>query len=298
MPECIYKSIVDFLQEGLYFVDTDRTITYWNKGAERISGFSAEEVIGKKCSDNILTHVDEHGNSLCLGSCPLLASIEDQQSREAVVYLHHKNGQRIPVQVWVNPLFDSTDKLIGGFEVFTDISNKQANEAKIIELERLSLLDHLTQLSNRAYVEKELEAFFAEKERFGMPFGIIFIDIDFFKKINDTYGHDIGDEVLKFVAKTFSSNSRPFDLYGRWGGDEFIGILKNIDQKALCYYGERLRQLIENSYIMTGTSKIQVTISLGGTLARNDDTPSSILKRADELLYRSKKTGRNHLTSD
>jgi diguanylate cyclase (GGDEF)-like protein len=96
-----------------------------------------------------------------------------------------------------------------------------------------------------------------------MPFGILFIDIDHFKKFNDTYGHDVGDNVLKFIANTFVANARPFDLYGRWGGEEFIGIIRNINGENLESLGNRLCSLVENSYLIHETEKLYVTISIG-----------------------------------
>ena len=195
-----YERIVESLHDGLYFVNRDRIITYWNKAAEQISGFAADEVVGRSCSDNILTHVDSEGNSLCTGMCPLAETIEDGKARETEVYMHHKNGHRIPVSVRVSSLTDGEGNIVGGIELFSDISNQAANELRVKELEKLALLDNLTQLANRLYIEREIQSRFEEKKRFNVPFGILFIDIDHFKKFNDTYGHDVGDAVLKFVA--------------------------------------------------------------------------------------------------
>ena len=291
-----FDRILDNLRDGLYLVDPDRTITYWNKAAEAISGFTAAEVIGRSCSDNILNHVDTEGNLLCLGMCPLAECIADGQPREADVYLHHKDGHRIPISVRASVLTDAEGKVIGGIELFTDISNRSANELRIKELESLALLDSLTQLANRNYIEKEIHNRFDEKKRFNVPFGILFIDIDHFKNVNDTYGHETGDNVLKFVAKTFTSNSRPFDLYGRWGGEEFIGIIRHIDYRELEQMGNRLRSLIQNSFFMRDDKKIHVTISIGATLVRDDDSIDSLINRADMFLYESKSAGRNRLT--
>lgn len=291
-----YARIIDSLHDGLYFVDANRIITYWNKAAERISGFSSAEVIGKSCADNILTHVDSTGRSLCLGLCPLAACIADGTDREAEVYLHHKDGHRVPVLVRVSTLKDPADNVIGGIELFTDISNIQANNLRVIELEKLALLDNLTQLANRNYLERELQSRFEENRRLKIPFGILFIDIDYFKAVNDTYGHATGDEVLRFIAQTFVSNSRPFDLYGRWGGEEFLGIIRNINSDDLVHLGNRLRALIEHSYIIHSGEKLHVTVSLGATSMKKGDTMESLIKRADSLLYESKRTGRNRLT--
>lgn len=291
-----YARIIENLYDGLYFVDRDRKITFWNKGAERISGFSAAEVVGRHCSDNILTHVDAEGNTLCLGACPLAATIGDGMPREATVFLHHKDGHRVPVSLRISALTDDTGAVIGGIELFTDISNQAANELRIRELEKLALLDTLTQLANRRFLEREVRNRLEEKKRFNVPFGILFIDIDHFKMFNDTYGHAVGDEVLRFAAKTMVANSRAFDLYGRWGGEEFLGIIRNVSAQDLDRIGNRLRMLVENAYLASGQGKLKVTISVGAAIAQDGDSMAALLKRADELLYESKKAGRNRLT--
>ncbi|MBU1566058.1 MAG: sensor domain-containing diguanylate cyclase [Proteobacteria bacterium] len=288
--------IIDNLNDGLYFVDTNRVITYWNKAAERITGFTAAEVVGKSCADRILTHIDSEGKCLCTGLCPLAATIADGANREAEIFLHHKDGHRVPVLVRISLLRDQDGKVIGGVELFTDLSNIRANTLRIQELEKLALLDNLTQLANRNYIERALRSGFLEHKRMKIPFGLFFIDIDHFKKVNDTYGHDGGDEVLRFVAQTLSANSRPFDLYGRWGGEEFLGIIRNINADDLVQLGDRLRVLIEHAYIYHDGIKLQATVSIGATLVKEGDTAKSLIKRADSLLYESKRGGRNRLT--
>lgn len=293
LEEASYKQIIENLHDGLYFVDNNRIITYWNKAAEQISGFTAKEVLGTSCADNILTHIDDDGNNLCTGKCPLAATITDGESREAEVYMHHKDGHRIPVSVRVSTLTDTDGKIIGAIELFTDISNRAATELRVKELEKLALLDNLTQLANRRYIENELQGRLEEKRRFNVPFGVLFIDIDQFKKINDIYGHVLGDRVLKFIASTFTANARPFDVYGRWGGEEFIGILRNINAKDLELMGNRLRSLTEKSYIVHKNENLNVTISIGATLVEDIDTIDSLIKRVDTLMYKSKAAGRN-----
>ena len=291
-----YMRIIDNLHDGLYYTDRKRVIRYWNKAAERITGYSASEVIGSACSDNILVHVDADGNNLCKGMCPLADTMEDGKPREVDVYLHHKKGHRIPVSVRVNPLTDNEGTIIGGVELFTDIRSREANELRIKELERLALLDELTQLANRRYVETELRNLLAEKKRFHVPLGILFMDIDHFKSVNDTYGHDAGDEVLKMTADTLVSNARPFDLYGRWGGEEFIGVLRNLQVENLEEVANRIRLLIEKSYIEHNGEQLSVTISMGATMVKDEDSLETLIKRADGLLYQSKNNGRNLVT--
>jgi len=291
-----YKALIDNIFDGLYLVDKDRSIIYWNHVAETITGYRAEEVVGRRCRDNILVHVDEDGQSLCLGRCPLQATIQDGVFRDAEVYLQHKDGHRVPVWIRAAPLHDNAGNIIGGAELFTDLSANNAITTKVNELEKLSFLDSTTQMANRRYLEMELHNRISEKNRYGATFGIVFMDIDFFKRVNDNYGHALGDRVLKAVARTFMNTARPSDLMGRWGGEEFVGILKRVDDNGLRSAAERVRSLVEKSHILENGLTLKVTVSIGGTLADPTDTADSIIKRADTLLYRSKENGRNRCT--
>ena len=288
--------VLENLHDGLYFTDTHRVITFWNHAAERITGYTAAEVLGRSCAANILVHVDTDGRSLCRGLCPLALTMADSVGREAEVFLRHRDGHRVPVLVRTGPLKDRAGQVVGGVELFTDLSNILANNSRVRELEQLALLDTLTQLANRAYLQREIEARFEEMRRYGIPFGLLFMDIDFFKRFNDTYGHDVGDDVLKLVANTFVANSRAFDVYGRWGGEEFVGVIRSIDAEDLVVLGNRMRVLVNQSFLMHDEARLGVSISLGATVAKPDDTAESLIKRADQLLYRSKKEGRNRLT--
>jgi PAS domain S-box-containing protein len=117
-----YATLLDNLYDGVYFVDRERRITFWNKAAERITGFTKAEVVGKRCADNLLRHVDNRGNSLCEGACPLSYTLNDSQPRSASVFLHHKDGHRLPVAIRVAPITDHQQKIVGAVEIFRDNS--------------------------------------------------------------------------------------------------------------------------------------------------------------------------------
>ena len=116
----IHRRILDEIQDGVYFLDTDRRITYWNRGAERITGFKSDEVLGRCCSDNILMHVDHAGLQLCKGHCPAARTIADGSFQEDEVFLHHKQGHRVPVRVRTSPVRDEAGGIIGAVEIFND----------------------------------------------------------------------------------------------------------------------------------------------------------------------------------
>lgn len=288
-----FENLIENLHDAVYFVDKGRTITFWNKAAEQLTGFTSDEVVGSRCSENILNHVDAQGKNLCKGGCPLSQSIRDGSSHDAEVFLHHKSGHRVPVQVRVTPLRDEDGNIVGAAEMFIDNSQAHVLQKRVGELQKLALLDGLTRISNRSHLQSELEIRFHERNRYGLGFGVLFMDLDDFKQINDTHGHDVGDKVLKMAAATLSSTARPFDHFGRWGGEEFLGIIRNVDLDSLINIGERCRVLIEKSYIPVGKQLLNITISVGATLPRAGDTMDSLLKRADDLLYQSKEKGKN-----
>lgn len=293
----LYKQLLDHVHDGVYFVDTNREILYWNNGAQRITGYSAEEVVGSSCADNILVHVDEHGEELCHGFCPLLMTMGDTKDHHAEVYLHHKDGHRIPVSVHVTPIHNEDGEVVGCVETFHE-SSIGPDPLYIKELEKASLLDPLTQVANRRYIEMKLASSMEEFRRYGVPFGIIFADIDNFKAINDTYGHLVGDDVLKMVARTLQHNVRTTDLVGRWGGEEFLIIASHVSFQNLKKLADKLRTMIDTSFLSTRDIFVRMTMTFGATMVRADDTEETLMERADRLMYRGKTGGRNRVETE
>jgi len=292
--EEMYRDLLDNLVDGVYFTDPEGRITYWNKGAERLSGFSRSEVLGKLCRDNILMHVDSEGLELCPSDCPMRATARDGVLREVDAFLHHKDGSRRPIHVRTTPLKDHSGNIIGAIEVFSDNTAMTQMAERLAQMEQLALLDELTGLPNRRYLESHLYAQLEEFGRDGWPFGILYMDIDDFKLVNDRFGHEAGDRVLRIVAKTLAANSRSFDVVGRWGGEEFLAILHNVDLKRLQDLAERMRMLVDQS-VLAGPESLHVTISIGGTRVSIGDTVGSVLYRADANLYRAKQSGKNRV---
>src|SRR5689334_15269715 len=120
MSEISPDKLLELLFDGLYYVDRNKKISFWNKAAEKITGYERAEVTGFCCADNILRHIDDEGHELCLDGCPLSATLFDGQVREAHVYLHHKRGHRVPVSIRVTPIRDAEGEIIGAAEVFAD----------------------------------------------------------------------------------------------------------------------------------------------------------------------------------
>jgi diguanylate cyclase (GGDEF)-like protein/PAS domain S-box-containing protein len=294
-----FRLLSDYLYDGIYGIDQDRKIIYWNRAAEHITGYSREEVIGIHCWNNVLVHLDADGNSLCeTNTCPAVRAMEGNEVEEAKIYLKHKDGHRLPVVTRILPMRDSEGRLIGVMGVFKDISPMVSYQQELESLKRLSLLDPLTEIGNRRYLEIHLQAKLDELSRYDWPFGIIFCDMDSLKQINDTYGHQKGDEVIKMVARTLGNCVRPFDFVGRWGGDEFMAIITKVKDWQLYAIAERLRLLVQESAIKNGSQHIRTTISIGTTVARPGDSEEQLIKRVDQMLYKSKTAEGNRVTMD
>ena len=288
---------LDQLFEAAYLVDKDRKIIFWNKAAEKLTGYAKDEVIGKSCRDNILMHLGCQGKEMCT-NCPLVRSINSEKIVETDAYMHHKDGHRAPVHIKIIPVKNVAGKITGAIELFTMLDSQESLVSKVEKLEKLSNMDPLTGLANRRFAENVLLQRIGELHRFGWNSGIIFFDIDNFKLCNDNFSHNVGDRILLTVARTLQSNIRGLDFVSRWGGEEFIVILRNISKEFLIERAELLRQLVMESFIFVGEKKISVTVSGGVTMLNEDDDAVSIIDRADKLMYKSKRSGKNRISSD
>jgi diguanylate cyclase (GGDEF)-like protein/PAS domain S-box-containing protein len=292
-----HAKLLDGLFDGVYFVDAERKITYWNRGSESLTGYSACEAVGKHCFDNFLAHVDETGCALCTNSCPLADTIRDGQRREAEVFLRHKLGHRVPVCVRAAPIRDGLGQIVGAVEVFSDVTAKKQIERRVHELEGMAFRDSLTGLPNRRYMELKVRQAVEEAQQFGRSFGLLMLDIDHFKQVNDLRGHDAGDAVLKAVSETLRMGLRGEDVVGRWGGEEFLVLLPDVGASGLHDFAERCRGLVGESGVLVGETRVSVTISVGATLVAREDSSHGAIKRADMLMYFSKSGGRNQTTT-
>lgn len=296
IKDALLRDMLDSVTEGVYFVDLDRRITYWNRGAERISGYRADEVVGSRCSDNLLRHVDDTGRELCGELCPLVAVMQGQTDIRAEVFLHHKDGHRVPVTVKALPFYDDGNVLRGAIEVFTDRSERLAVLAELQELRKENLTDALTGLGNRRYIDIRLDALVQGNEAGDGRFGLLMIDIDHFKRVNDTYGHATGDRVLRMAAWSLANAVRRGDVAARWGGEEFVVLAPGADAAALSEIAERVRTMTEKSWLtLEDGREVRVTVSVGGAVVRAGETPALAIARADRLLYRCKEAGRNRV---
>ncbi len=281
------------MSEAVYVVDRQRRITYWNPAAEHLTGFPAAEVLGRHCRDGILNHVDDTGAPLCGARCPLLATMRDGNPSEAFVFLHHRDGHRVAVAVRGAALRNSDGRITGAVEVFHDDSRYRAAQSEADEAQQLALTDPLTRLGNRRMLQHALESRRDESRRYGRRYAVLFADIDHFKNVNDSYGHDTGDQVLQLVAATLRDCTRISDTVGRWGGEEFLYLAPVADEIQAIALAERTRHLVHASWLPGPERPITVTLSIGIALANPDETSTHVVDRADAAMLNAKQQGRN-----
>ena len=293
--EGLYLNIINNLKDGVYFVDKERRITFWNRAAEEITGYAMEEIVGRKCEDNLLNHIDSEGRPLCIVGCPLYASMIDGMQRKEEVFLRHKSGYRIPIIVNIFPIWEN-NIITGAIEIFTPNSPVVYKDDLVEQLSNMAMRDAMTGLPNRYYLQSFISYKINEYNRFGSKFAVLFMDIDNFRIFNNKYGHEAGDTVLKSVAATNQMNTRKSDMFGRWGGEEFVGIYLVKALYDAPILGEKARMLVANTQIPY-IKPLSVTVSVGITVVRDGDTVDSIIARADQLMYQSKTAGKNRVTS-
>lgn len=279
-----YWKLLDTMKDGVYFANKKRRITYWNKGAEELTGYRSGEVLGRGCCDNILNHIDCQGNILCENDCPINRAMEKGETIECKIYLHHKNGHLIPTIVRVNPVKNKKGDVIGAVQIFSDRSAKELFMDRIRRLEDAGYIDPMTMIPNQKYIELHLKTRFWVMNQSGLPFGILYMKIDQMEDIKKNYGMKTVEQLLKNTARTFSNNMTPLDLIGRWEEEEFIGVFRNVDKEELNKIASIYRILVEKTSFFIEDQSLTITISVSAALAQPEYNEKTIIDRAKKNL--------------
>jgi diguanylate cyclase (GGDEF)-like protein/PAS domain S-box-containing protein len=288
----LYKQLLDRMSDGVYFVDRNRRILYWNEGATQLTGYQADEVIGRSCQDNTVCHVDAVGRPVCLDGCLLSDCMGDGIPRDAELFLIHKQGRRVPVSIQVQPIRGASGSIVGAVEIFRDNTAQIEVRRKAEAMERLAFLDPLTQQPNRRFLEMSLRTALVEFEAHGDAFGVLLFDLNNFKAINDSFGHTSGDRALLEVARTLVGALRSKDVVGRWAGDEFLAIAHNVNMQVLGELAERCVMLVQAASFRNNEGGLEkLSISVGAALAKPGDDVEKLLAHADRRMYEKKKAG-------
>jgi len=281
--------ILDSISSGVYALNNRRNILFWNKKAEEITGFTEEEVLGKSCKDNILEHINEAGRNLCQHGCPVSTTLADGRERETKVYLHHKEGHRIPVSVKVFPVYDDKNMIEGAIEIFDDMREKEKFLKEIEKYKNIVYIDNLTGIPNRKYLEDNTNRILKESQKFNYDSGVLLIEVQNIPKINKEYGNEIGDRVIKMIGMNLHSNTRNSDITGRLEGNKFLSILRFVNRDHIKLIAEKYIKTAESCFIMKGEKKITTSIKIIGTQVKKDDTKETIDKRLFETLNNTDK---------
>nr|MCU0227556.1 sensor domain-containing diguanylate cyclase [Bryobacterales bacterium] len=281
--------------DGVYFVDTERRITYWNAAAERVSGYPRQEMLGHRCPEGGLLHCDASGKVLCQEGCPLEAVLHGNQPETCQVFLRCKSGNRVPVIVSAAPVLNNEGIVVGVAEVFRENTAQVLAVNESLEAAGEAYQDPLTRIGNRRFAELHISRVLQQPYRQQRPGALLFLDVDHFKEVNDTYGHLAGDAVLKAVAQTICRTVRSVDLVCRWGGEEFLILLAGVSAKEMLEVAERCRALVAKSSSMRESGYPRVTCSIGAALLSEADTMESLLQRADAAMYQAKRQGRDRV---
>lgn len=293
--EGFLQSLFDASFDGMYCVDRNRRVLRWNRAAERITGYTEQQMLNTVCAQSALCHIDDRGQRLCMRGCPLAEAISTGRATQQQLYLLHRQGHRLPVMVRTAPVRDAQGNIIGAVEVFCERS--RAGSGAVAPLQDGSLEEALLSTASRAMLESTIRTKLDQLVRDGHGFGVLAIEPDRHRWARDLYGEHAATELLRMVARTLFSNLRSADALGLWGDQTFL-LLVGHPGTQLCAQAKRLLMLVERSGLGLGTEVLRTTVSVGAATAQPEDSPESLAQRAMELLARSKAKGGGCLSMD
>ncbi|HBM08757.1 sensor domain-containing diguanylate cyclase [Pseudomonas sp. Choline-3u-10] len=300
-------AIVQSIDVGVVVLDREYRIDVWNTFMENRSGRLPEEA-RKKTFFELFPEVDEQWfrrkveNVATLGTPsftiweqrPYLLRFKNYQPITGLEDFMYQNTTLMPLKA-LNGSIEQVCLII--YDVTDVATNRRQLQAANQELQRLSSTDRLTGLFNRGHWEEMLRQDYARHRRYERNAALVMFDIDHFKKINDSYGHQAGDAVIQQTAELVRQSTRDADIAGRYGGEEFVVLLPDTDSEGALTFAERLRQSIEAHEVVHEGRSIRFTVSLGiADLSEPTNGYAQLIERADIALYSSKASGRNQVT--
>ncbi|PRR83686.1 diguanylate cyclase [Clostridium vincentii] len=284
-----HRLLADNASDVIWTMDLEGKFTYISPSVEKLRGYSVEEVL-KQSQEEVLCP-----SSLIHMKQGLENAIKSVQNNQPFKDFRGeleqpcKDGSTVWTEVTVSGMYNEEGGFIGMLGVTRNITKRKKMEKEII---KLSITDKLTQLYNRLKLDETFENELARSRISKKTFSIILLDIDHFKLVNDTFGHQVGDTVLVEIANILKNNVGSTDVIGRWGGEEFLIILPEVEGKGGKLLAEKLRAKIDhNNFMIAG----HLTSSFGVAVYKDDISPASMVSRADEALYKAKENGRNRV---
>lgn len=283
--------IVENAEEGIVAIDRFHNITFYNEGAHRIFGYSADEAEGRNLSMLLPERFHlQHGMMVEeFGQGAAQAKHMGQRSRQ--IYGQRKDGGEFVASVQIMKLGEKNDRQF--VAIIRDISENKKTEEELL---RLAATDPLTGAFNRREFTSIADREALRSSRYHHPLSILILDLDHFKRLNDTYGHAAGDKALQRFTTLCCNALRNVDIFGRWGGEEFVALLPETAIEGAAVIAERLRKIVEDNVLMYNDHRLNFTVSIG--VAQYKDSEVSVdapLVRADSAVYDAKKAGRNRI---
>jgi diguanylate cyclase (GGDEF)-like protein len=302
-----FSGIVETLSQGLFVLDQEMKVVYWNRWMEQHARISRDEVLGRSIfelyPDTLKKGLKWKVDSVFkLGNYAFFSQRLHQYLFPMPTTRYLETGfSHMQQNVIIAPLHDQDRKVkrvaVSVIDNTDAVIYRKRLEETSARLEQMSRTDHLTGLSNRLHLMERLKEEVAFHERHDEPLSLGILDVDFFKKVNDTYGHICGDEVLIKFAQMFSDSLRTYDIIGRYGGEEFCLVLPKTPLEEAIMVLDRLRIKIGTHEFTWDKHTFSRTISIGVTTAtgREGISPELLLQEADDALYRAKESGRNRI---
>lgn len=287
-----HQKLLDHMHDAVIFVDENLRIKQWNRGAERLTGIPGAGVLERMWSPSLIGMRDELTGALAGIGCPVAHCVVTGVQSMRRLLVANRDGRPTAVDVHVVPVIGANGVSYGATLLMHDASPQISLEERCQSLHEKATKDPLTQVANRAEFDRTLALFVLAHVEQQLPCSLIICDVDHFKSINDTYGHQAGDEVLKLFGQMLKGECRQGDLVARYGGEEFVLLCADCNNATAAGRAEHLRRALAEVRhpAITGAS---VTASFGVTEIQAGDTPDSMLRRADRALFEAKRMGRN-----
>ncbi|HWB12227.1 MAG TPA: diguanylate cyclase [Pirellulales bacterium] len=288
------QRLVANMYDAVIFIDASLKIVEWNRGAERLTGVSGTSVYQRSWLPSIIELTDEHGAEFSDHECPVAFALRTGVQWLRRLKVRGRGNRQVAVDAHAIPVLCSDGITRGLALVLHDVSSEISLEARCENLKERATKDPLTQVANRAEFDRVHAQFVAAHLETSLPCSLVISDIDRFKQVNDTYGHQAGDEVIQSFARLLKGSCRPGDLVARYGGEEFVLLCADCDNAAAVRRAEELRKAFSqvNQAALGGR---RVTASFGVTEIQPGDTPETMLRRADRALLDAKESGRNRV---
>ena len=293
-PRSIFqKRLLESMHDGVVFVDLSGRVIVWNRGATELTGLSRETIHFKMWKPKVVDMRDMEGNATKTHSCPVSDCMQvGKETTQRMTITNRRTDVRVTVDLHLMPVRDARGTCHGVIMVIHDSSSERSLEQTVKSLHTKATRDALTGVNNRAEFDRRFEEQISIHKSNEEPLSLVICDIDRFKFVNDTYGHQAGDDALVSFAELISTASRDDDIVARYGGEEFVLICPGCDAESAVKKAEAIRRQLAGTR-QAALNNTVMTASFGVTQLRPRDTPETMLKRSDSALYEAKETGRN-----